>query len=603
MEKETLREPDTSDHEPTLRIGEHFATFMLKLAGEKIPELFKAAVAVSTSALEGHVCLDLSSIAGASKDAWITRLRNTPVVGEPGKFTPLILDDAGRLYLYRYFEYEQMLATLVRDKIAGHPHTLDFNLLREGLARLFPKISSEEGPDWQKIAAFIALSRNFCIISGGPGTGKTHTIVKVMALLLEQAKDHKLRIALVTPTGKAAARLKESIRETKGSLECAENVRAMIPEEVSTIHRILGTIPGSSYFHYNEKNLLPYDVIIVDEASMVDLPLMAKLGQAIPPGGRLILLGDKDQLASVEAGAVLGDMCGSENLSCFSQGCLPCINEITGEFLSAHAIGIQNELLDSIVQLQKNYRFGITSGIHRISKAVRAGDGESALTFLKGGDTREVSWKRCPPPDTLEGAIGQVALQEYGAYSNADTVEKALHLFNQFCILCALRRGPYGAAAINRIIEKTLQRAGLIEAGRRWYRGQTVMITRNDYHLGLFNGDIGMLWPDPESDEALRAYFPAPDGALRKILPSRLPVYELVYAMTVHKSQGSEFRRVLLLLPDRDAKILTRELIYTGITRARENVEIWGRETVFIDAVSRRIKRQSGLRDTLWGRE
>lgn len=609
-----------------LEISRHFARFMLKLAGEKSSELFLAAGLVSRYTGKGHICLDLSTIAGHSTAEvcegakgditcpelghWISVLRKTSLVGRPGEFKPLILNDAGRLYLYRYWEYEKTLADNLKMRLDRLYGDLDIKLLQSGLKRFFPHPSGKDGPDWQRIAALTSVYRMFSIISGGPGTGKTLTAVKILALLVEHAKGGSLRIASAAPTGKAAARLKEAIRTAKEELACSSEVRSMIPDDVSTIHRLLGTIRGSSSFRYNEENPLPYDVVMVDEASMVDLPLMAKLIQAVPHKSRLILLGDKDQLASVEPGAVLGDMCDTDRIHSFSRQFACKVAEISGEKISGENLDEEGGLRDSIVVLSKSYRFGLDSGIGLVSRAVNEGDGAKALSLLKrnkglkgAGEEKfcDISWSQCPHPVKIGKALNELVIQGYGDYLKTDNPQEALRLFNKFRLLCALRQGPYGVSQINSMVEKALQGAGLIHPQGSHYIGRPVMVTQNDYQMELFNGDIGIILPDVSAGSALRVYFPTPDGGLRKILPARLPAHETVYAMTVHKSQGSEFERLLLLLPDRDSQVLTRELIYTGLTRAMEHVEVWGREEVFLKAVARRIQRQSGLRDALWG--
>ncbi|MEW6379565.1 MAG: AAA family ATPase [bacterium] len=654
-------------------ISRHFARFMLNLAGENCPELYLAAGLVSRYTEEGHVCLDLSRAAGQPLAEvlggvecrekcpplphWIKTLRNTSVVGSPGEFKPLILDNAGRLYLYRYWEYERIVAESLAERAARLCPDLDEALLEDGLNRLFPdspgsagECESRSEPNWQRIAALTAVRRMFCVISGGPGAGKTSTVVKVLALLLEQARGKPLRLALAAPTGKAANRLRESIRQTRGKLACPPEIRSLIPDEVSTIHRLLGIVRTLSFLRYHENNPLPYDVVVVDEASMIDLPLMARLVRAVSPKSRLIILGDKDQLASVEAGTVLSDICGlgpgwysSRILAQHPQqpqqpsagelpsaGGLPPLPAMTAGREAAVSAGTEQAtapgrepatttgqaavqgkevsgkggLRDSLVILGKSYRFGSDSGIGLLSRSINAGEGERALSLLKGlsrAGYRDISWRRSPPPGAMAKAIAERVIQEYAAYLTVDDPDEAFRRFSRFRLLCAVRQGAYGANQVNALIEDELQRAGLINARGRRYRGQPVMITCNDYQLGLFNGDVGLILPDPASNGALAAYFPTSDGAMRKIPPGRLPGHEAVYAMTVHKSQGSEFDRVLLLLPDTDARILTRELIYTSITRARNYVEVWGREEVFLNAVSRRIQRQSGLQDALWG--
>jgi exodeoxyribonuclease V alpha subunit len=334
---------------------------------------------------------------------------------------------------------------------------------------------------------------------------------------------------------------------------------------------------------------------------MVDMALMSKLVQALSKEARLILLGDKDQLASVEAGAVLGDICDSGNNHGFSKQFLTDLKGVAGCVIdSLPNENSESGIRDCIVELHKSYRFGSDSGIASASRAVNAGDGDMFLEVLKEDRYADITWKDLPRPDALPGSIKATVINGFKHYLNTNDPWEAFDLFEHFRILCALREGPYGVSALNLLAEQILKSAGFIEPEKTWYPYRPLLITRNDYSLRLFNGDVGIILPDPESNNDLRAFFPAADGILRKLHPLRLPAHETVYAMTVHKSQGSEFDSVLMLLPDKDYPVLTRELIYTGVTRAREHIEIWGKEDVFRTAVSRRTERTSGLRDALW---
>jgi exodeoxyribonuclease V alpha subunit len=593
-------------------IDRHFANFICREAGNAPPWL-ELAVSLASNAVEnGNICLNLADIAGKTiqvggedvalpsleelKDA----LQRTQVVGLPGDFRPLLLDGYGRLYLYRYWKYEQELARVILEKASFSSGNIDETLLAAGLGRLFPG-NGGDGTDWQKVAAVAAVAKRFCVISGGPGTGKTSTVVKIIALLLEQAKEKGMRIALAAPTGKSAARLNESIRLMKEKLECAPAVRELIPDEVSTIHRLLGSKGSPVRFRYSSENPLPFDAVIIDEASMVALPLMAKLSVALRHDARLILLGDRDQLASVEAGAVLGDICGWGRNEPFSAEFADLVARVAGERIPVEpSAGSLPSLTDSLVVLKRNYRFGAESGIGAVGRAVNAGDGEGAIALLEGESCRGMAWRNVPKPDGLRRALSGTVVAGYGPYLAAGSPAEALERLDAFRVLCALRQGPYGVAGINAIVEDILAEKGLIDLHSRWYRGRPVMITVNDYNLKLFNGDVGIVFPDPEAGDAPRVFFPASGGGVRKISPVRLPLHETVYAMTIHKSQGSEFDRILMLLPGHDSELLTRELIYTGITRAKNEVEIWSDEDVFITAVSRRIDRKSGLREALW---
>jgi exodeoxyribonuclease V alpha subunit len=316
---------------------------------------------------------------------------------------------------------------------------------------------------------------------------------------------------------------------------------------------------------------------------MVDLALMSKLVQAIPSNARLILLGDKDQLASVEAGSVLGDICDTGRIHGFSQKFSERFEQITGDRIEINSNSSNEpEIQDCIVQLDRSYRFGIDSGIGTVSQAINKGDGSLALSLLKINDYDDARWKGLPRPSTLHKSLRDTVIQGYRSYLEISDPMEIFRLFEQFRVMCVLREGPYGVSALNLLVEQILREANLITIEKRWYRGRPVLITRNDYNLGLYNGDIGIILPDPAANNDLRAFFLSPDGTLRRFLPARLPVHETAYAITVHKSQGSEFDETLLLLPDRYVPILTRELIYTGITRARKSVEVWGIESVFL---------------------
>jgi exodeoxyribonuclease V alpha subunit len=566
-------------------IDRHFAAFICRqTASGEVSDLFRLVVSLTSSAVgEGSSCLNLSDIAGEtifidkrevrlpSLDTLMELLRSSSVVSFPGgHFRPLVLDGAGRLYLYRYWRYEQELTETILRKAGTSFGDIDESLLLDGLGRLFPQRTDTEC-DRQKEAAVVALHRQLCVISGAPGTGKTSTVVRILALVLEQNRGLKHRIAMAAPTGKAAARLKTSINNLKHSLDCADEVKSAIPDDVVTIHRLLGTFPGSSRFRYSAGNPLPFDTVIVDEASMVALPLMSRLVTALRPDAQLILLGDRNQLASVDAGSVFGDICsaGSEK-----QG---------------------SPLNDSLVVLEKNYRFQTGSGIAEISRAVNGGLEREALSILQRNGSSGITWQELPTREELLNSLTKTVVEGYQHYLEAASPCEALERFDCFRILCALRDGPWGVSGLNRTVENILAREGLIRPADAFYRGRPIMIMVNNYAMRLFNGDTGILFPDPEQGGILRAFFPAPDGGVRSVAPERLPLHETAFAITIHKSQGSEFERILMLLPPIESEILTRELMYTGITRAKEKVDIRANEDIFCAAVKKRIKRSSGL--------
>ncbi|NMW21171.1 MAG: exodeoxyribonuclease V subunit alpha [Chlorobiaceae bacterium] len=568
-------------------IDRHFATFICTQTDGECSAIFRLLLSLASAAVgNGNICLNLSDYADQTLsldgneivlpdlDTLHKLLRSKSTIGMPEEHRPLVLDMAGRLYLYRYWRYERDLAVTLLQKASTAAGTFDETILQGSLSRLFPESTGEKS-NRQKNAASIALHQQLCVISGGPGTGKTSTVVKIVALLLEHYGVLKHRVAMATPTGKAAARLKASLNAFKPALDCSDEVKLAIPDDVVTIQRLLGTLSASSRFRHSARNPLPYDTVIVDEASMVALPLMIALASALKPTARLILLGDRNQLASVEAGAVLGDICSAGE----------------GSHLSP--------LNSSMVMLEKNYRFQAGSGIAGISRAVNAGlDGE-ALALLKSSDQDGVFWQELPPREDLQRVLVKKVIEGYQSYLKAASPSEALERFESFRILSALRDGPYGVSSLNSSVETILARASLIKPESRGYQGRPLLVTVNDYSMRLFNGDTGILFPDIESGGALKAFFSAPDGGIRSIPPERLPIHETAYAMTVHKSQGSEFDRVLMLLPPVDTDILTRELIYTGLTRAKHSVEIWASEGVFCRAVRKKIERRSGLKDAL----
>ena len=542
----------------------HFARLMQRLDGRDSSDLALAAALVSNACGQGDVCLDLSAIAGEplpTYEDWLPLLQQSPVVGSPGEQRPLILDPTGRLYLHRYWRYETSLAEQLL-MMAEEP--VDPGQCQ--LDKLFPP----EGDD-QRLAAQTALRQRLCIISGGPGTGKTSTVVKILALLRMQPGGESLRMALAAPTGKAAARMQESIRRVGETLLVEQALLQSLPDQASTLHRLLGVIPNSRRFRHNRDNPLPLDLLIVDEASMIDLALMAKLLEALPSHARLILLGDRDQLASVEAGAVLGDIC-------------------------AGAGSAASPLAQSIVLLKQSYRFDSESGIGRLAAAINQGAAASALELF--GDESLSGIKRF---DSHEQALQQ-ATEAYADYlrqvNEGRPWQDLFECFNHFRLLTARRSGATGVEALNREIERRLRRQGVITTPGDWYPGRPVMISRNDYNLHLYNGDLGIALPD---EGRLMLLFPSGSEDFIRIAPARVPEHETAYAMTVHKSQGSEFNHVMLVLPTEDSPLLSRELLYTGVTRARSSVSLCASEPILRSACERKLQRSSGLMQRLWG--
>ena len=600
----------------------YFAKFISSFSKDHDPDIFLAAALVSHATGSGDICLNLETVAAdgligkqggqepircPNLDVWLEKLKASPAVGRPGEIHPLILDAKNRLYLYRYWDYENTLSNSIKKRISCHPADLDSVRLKDSLDRLFPKTEAQD-INWQKVAAAVCSLRLLSIITGGPGTGKTYTVTKVLALLLEQLPGRALQIYLAAPTGKAAARLKETIEQAKDGLNCANLVKAAIPSEVFTIHRLLKPVKGSPYFHHNRDNPLMADVVVVDEASMVDLALMAKLFQAVPEKARLILMGDKDQLASVEAGSVLGDICDRNVTHGFSAPFINQLKEVTAENIEQgiKALNGESGLQDSIVVLQESYRFAAGSAIGGLSRAVNRADADSAIAMLEKADGKSVLYQQLHANKSLIKTLAEQIVSGYQSYLQTRDPAQALRRLRRFKILCALNIGHLGVQAVNKLAEQVLSRKNLIQLDpmkdNPWYAGRPVLITRNNYQVGLFNGDIGIALPSDDAQNAvLSVFFPDNAGGVRRFQPYQLPEHETVYAMTVHKSQGSEFDEVLFILPDRDFPVLTRELIYTALTRARKKMTVWGTRSIIRSAIARKIERTSGLRDALWG--
>ncbi len=586
-----------------------FARRMETLAGGDAPELFLAAALASHRVGEGDVCVDLGrcgelslfrepGLAGAVRppaaDVWAAALHRRSVVGRPGEPAPLVLDQRGRLYLGRYWYFERVLS----DALAARAHTwspgVDRRRLTNGLRRLFPE---DKEIDWQRIAAAVAVLRPLCVISGGPGTGKTRTVTSILALLAEQSPNRTLRIALAAPTGKAAARLSESIREAKLDLTLSDETAESIPEEAVTLHRLLGFRPERANPRHGPDNPLHLDVLVVDEASMVDLPLMSRLLGALPQRARLILLGDKDQLASVEAGMVLGDICGRGGGGGYSPDLCAAVAEVAGDRLEPVA-GPVPDIADHIVELRKSWRFGEDSGIGALALAVNRGDGDASLAVLADDRFPDVAME-APQADVIADFVAHRVLPAYREVLQSRDPDRALAALNRIRVLCAVRAGPQGVGRMNERIEHALAAEGLIRPDAEIYAGRPIILTANDHARRLYNGDVGLILADPDSGGALRVFLAVTDG-IRRVLPSRLPPHETVYAMTVHKSQGSELDEVLLVLPEAESRVLTRELVYTGITRARKRVLLLATKARLCEAISRPIVRSTGLYDILW---
>ncbi len=560
------------------------------------PDAVLACAALCSEALAaGDVCLPLARVAG--RRPWpehdfalppLAELRvmlsGSALVGAPGRFTPLILDGE-RLYLARYQVYEQRLAERLLALSAERP-AVDEALLSESLARLFA--FNQQQPDWQRLAAAQAVRRRLAVISGGPGTGKTTTVVRLLAALLEQPGGERLAIGLAAPTGKAAARMAEAIRNAKADLPLADHLKALLPEEARTLHRLLGSRGDSPAVRHDAARPLALDVLVVDEASMVDLALMAKLVDALPPQARLILLGDKDQLAAVEAGAVFAELCEGRG---FDAAAAAELQRITGQTLPVETP--RSALGDAVVLLTHSHRFAGDSGIGELARRINGGDAAGTLNLLREGRA-DLAWQAEPSQAALLERLEQGYAPYLKAARRGDPAE-AFAAFNAFRALTAQREGPWGVGGLNEALEARIKRRYSLAERERWYPGRAVMVRQNDYALGLFNGDIGLCLA---GEHGLRVYFEGDEG-FRAFAPARLPSHDSAFAMTVHKSQGSEFSEVLLALPESPSPLLTRALFYTGITRAKHKVEIWGLPARLAEAVNTKAERAAGLAERL----
>ncbi len=564
------------------------------------------AVLVQHALTEGHVCLEKSRIAERlqrlfegsdecppSADELTGRFEDSPLIIEArlarGQPAPMVRDGE-RLYFHRYWRNEARIADRLTALVAQRDEQpIDLS----AVDRLF--VANADDVDYQKLAALLALRHRLLIVSGGPGTGKTWAVSRVLALLLQ--RNPALRIALAAPTGKAAARLSEAIDASRADLELDAERQARIPQKALTLHRLLGIHPMSHRPRHHAENPLPLDLLVLDEASMIDQGLMTQVCDALPPQARLILLGDKDQLASVEAGNVFADLCGGLSRCEVSAEQQQWLQEKLSWKLPLHQDGYC--LADQVVVLQKSRRFDSDSGIGKLARQINAGDAEGCIeTLLRASSKDGLSWQQ--QEQSMEAIdYGSFAEDVYREMMEADSVKEAFDLFEKLQLLAAVWKGPLGVDQINQDIERALKQQAGLRPEVEHYHGKPLMMASNVYQYGIHNGDIGIVWRDDNSGE-LRLQIQTAEG-MRSLALSQLPHHHSAYAMTIHKSQGSEFDRVVIVLPEADSPLMTRELLYTAVTRARKKVEIHGREAALRAAVGRRTERMSGLRDRLTG--
>ena len=549
----------------------------------------------------------LSQVDAAS---WHSAIAAWPRVGTGSPPTPLILSGR-RLYLRRFWQQEQDIMQAVNARLST-PVDIDPATINQNLTPLFPASSSpaDGSTHWQKIACALAVRSRLAVITGGPGTGKTTTVIRLLALLqtlaLANGSDEHagtpLRISLAAPTGKAAARLKQSIGNQINALDLShhadpEALRHSIPHQVNTLHRLLGAGSGGRGYHYNATQPLMVDVVVIDEASMIDSSLMAALIDALPQHTRLILLGDKDQLASVEAGAVLGNLCARAESGGYSTETAQWLQAATGEAIDATYItDTPRPLEQGTAMLRLSHRFHTDSGIGELARNVNTGNASTnslSQLFTRFDDLQHNALKDAFDPKLARLGINEghglwiQQLQDNRPDDTADATDfdkwanQILHAQSRFQLLTPLQAGPWGVSGLNQLCEAALRQQRLlveaVDSAYHWYEARPIMITSNDYGLGLRNGDIGIAMrvprhPNkPDGTMTLRVAFEGEDSdkPVRWILPSRLPSCQTVFAMTVHKSQGSEFEHAALVLPDSWNELMTRELIYTAVTRAK----------------------------------
>lgn len=548
------------EHLPFSRLDINFARFLSQraknLTTEQQQYVEKIIMRLSYELHQGHNCLHINT---QDIELLFTAELADTLLTDTKNHRPLVIEKK-RLYLQRYWHYEQCLANTIIAMLhqdAAPPLTTSIEPLLE---RYFPNQPESSLIDWQRLAAELAIKQRFSIITGGPGTGKTTTVVKILALLQELNLTTPLAIALAAPTGKAALRLQQSIGINKIHLPCSEEIKKQIPEAVMTLHRLLGAKQHSSQFFHHADHPLVYDVVVIDEASMIDLALMSKLVTALKPKTKLILLGDKDQLASVEAGAVLANL--TTGLPTYTQ------------------------------ELKTTYRFA--GAIKTLADAVNAQQADQAWSVLAQAN------EHCR---LFTGELITYIAKQHACYLSLikqnKPFEEVYSAYGQFQVLCANRNGEHSVAFINQACEQKLLEQKQIDYAGSWYSGRPIMIMENHPALGLYNGDIGICMPDYVEKGRLMVFFSGADGTIKKYLPARMPRVETAFAMTIHKSQGSEFDEILIVLPSTLNPILTKELLYTAITRAKQTVQILADHAIFSKTVQQKIERVTGLIDKL----
>lgn len=602
---------------------------------QKLPAALALLIGQCSFALaQGHLCLPLKRMPQQSEQEWQALMALYPDLFQLSEDNnqPFVYAN-NALYMRRYFSYQQQIALYLEqsnERSQKLRQAIDPALLNQLLEPLFPATAATSAaPDWQRLSCAIAASSSFSVITGGPGTGKTTTVVKLL-LVLQQLQQQQgaapLTIQLAAPTGKAAVRLRSSIRTTLDKLPASAEIKSQVPTEVSTLHKLLGARAQSRQFKQNALEPLALDLLVVDEASMLDVELMAALLSALPAHARLILLGDKDQLASVEAGALMAELCQWAEQGHYWPVTVDWLNQLSFAAVPELLISQQGKALEQqIGMLRVSHRFDPQSGIAKLATAVNNGQSAEVtaicqadyadLQYLEAAEVRQL--KQFVLTGQVKSQIKDAAgfsfyLQTVAQSPALDASEQAIENwaqqvltdFSAFQLLCAVRQGPFGVEQVNLSVEKMLHQAGLIQQTSQqrsqWYAGRPVMVTQNDYALGLMNGDVGICLLRPYQGKLILAVaFASEDSckAVRWVLPSRLQQVETAYAITVHKSQGSEFSHAVLVLPDHFSPVLTRELIYTGITRAAKLFSlVCAKSDLLRLAIEQKVQRHGAVR-------
>ncbi len=575
------------------------------------PRLRPYAYLLSKKMQEGHICVHEQDVQANLKDTPFEEAElKTPlsslikfVATNQNQILPYVLFNQ-RLYLQRYFNYETQILNRIKGFVASEKSSqverLDALKTQAGLLEKLQAdyrldaLPDEEKIDWQMVAVVQSVLHNFSIVTGGPGTGKTTTVAKILAVLLHL--NPECRIALCAPTGKAAMRMAESLKNT--NLPIDDSIKTVLKNlSPNTIHRLLRYVPESINFKHNKSNPLPYDVVVVDEASMLDVALFAKLLEAVGDNTRLILLGDKNQLASVEAGSLFGDLCRAQDSNLFFsaesvQDVNAFIPDKERQLKPIHIGQSDHPLFAHVVELQKSHRFSSGSGIGKLSRAIIQNDEAALQEFIK------TPYAGIGLIDHKDHNGFETFIDGYADYIKEADIAKALDKFNQLRVLCAVREGAQGLYSLNKAIETYLSKKNLINPNNDYYENRPIIITKNYPDLKLFNGDVGLVRKDNAGN--MRAWFEDSNKNIRSVMPGYIAHAETVFAMTIHKSQGSEYPKVMVVLPEASGgQLLTRELLYTAVTRAKESLILHCNAALMCSTCAQGVSRTSGIVERL----